>query len=51
MFLLVSLECGSLSIKKQARVVRLIPAQSNAWLLGCAFTGELTPGELNTLVS
>jgi hypothetical protein len=41
---------GSDPIRKAARVVRMLPSEGNRWLLGCAFTRELSTDELKALV-
>ena len=41
---------GSAPLRKAARVVRLVPSAGNRWLLGCAFTRELSTDELKALV-
>lgn len=37
-------------LRKAARIVRLVLAEGNRWLLGCAFTRELTTDEVKALV-
>jgi hypothetical protein len=51
-FIVVDMESAvGTSLKHPARVVRLVPVERNAWLLGCVFLRELTTADLKALLS